>query len=249
MAGGRAAAAAGAPGPLGERRGFPAPPAGHRRHRGHRRGAAGGVAVDAAGLTTVLLADPRGRRNLDRGRAGVRAAAPGPDVRARGTRAPPGAHAGRLGGRRLRGLLRRGAGRAADTGPGTGDRLGAPLRRPGHDPARAHHHAGQRRGRRGVLPRLCLRRGGRGPAGAYLDRGLPGGHPRPPPSGLPTPPTPTPPLVLASLPMGLLFAQQRRITGGIQAPILTHVVWSTLMLRYLPPLFARRLAEERSSPE
>src|SRR3954447_9943209 len=62
MAGGRAAVAAGAPGPLGERRGFPAPPAGHRRHRGHRRGAAGRVAVDAAGLTTVLLADPRGRR-------------------------------------------------------------------------------------------------------------------------------------------------------------------------------------------
>jgi len=46
-------------------------------------------------------------------------------------------------------------------------------------------------------------------------------------------------LVLASVPMGLLFAQQRRITGGIQAPMLTHVVWSTLMLRYLPPLFAR----------
>ena len=54
-------------------------------------------------------------------------------------------------------------------------------------------------------------------------------------------------LVLASVPMGLLFAQQRRITGGIQAPMLTHVVWSALMLRYLPPLFADRLAEERSS--
>jgi hypothetical protein len=58
--------------------------------------------------------------------------------------------------------------------------------------------------------------------------------------------TRNPALVLASVPMGLLFAVQRRITGGIQAPMLTHVVWSALMLRYLPPLFADRLAEERS---
>jgi uncharacterized protein len=65
--------------------------------------------------------------------------------------------------------------------------------------------------------------------------------------GLATTATRNPALVLASVPMGLLFAHQRRITGGIQAPMLTHVVWSTLMLRYLPPLFARRLAEERSS--
>jgi uncharacterized protein len=67
--------------------------------------------------------------------------------------------------------------------------------------------------------------------------------------GLATTATRNPALVLASLPMGLLFAQQRRITGGIQASMLTHVVWSALMLRYLPPLFARRLAAERSSPE
>jgi hypothetical protein len=37
--------------------------------------------------------------------------------------------------------------------------------------------------------------------------------------------------------MGAIFAAQRRATGGIQAPIITHVVWSTLMLRFLPPLF------------
>lgn len=66
--------------------------------------------------------------------------------------------------------------------------------------------------------------------------------------GLATTATRNPALVLASVPMGLLFAQQRRITGGIQASVLTHVVWSTLMLRYLPPLFADRLAAERSSP-
>jgi uncharacterized protein len=65
--------------------------------------------------------------------------------------------------------------------------------------------------------------------------------------GLATTATRNPALVLASVPMGLLFAHQRRITGGIQAPMLTHVVWSALMLRSLPPLFARRLAEERSS--
>ena len=58
--------------------------------------------------------------------------------------------------------------------------------------------------------------------------------------------TRNPALVLASVPMGLLFALQRRITGGIQAPMLTHVVWSALMLRYLPPLFTDRLAAERS---
>ena len=46
--------------------------------------------------------------------------------------------------------------------------------------------------------------------------------------------------VLASVVLGALFGVQRRLTGGIQAPILTHVTWSALMLRYLPPLFADR---------
>jgi hypothetical protein len=40
--------------------------------------------------------------------------------------------------------------------------------------------------------------------------------------------------------MGALFGMQRRLTGGIQAPVLTHVTWSALMLRFLPPLFADR---------
>ena len=57
---------------------------------------------------------------------------------------------------------------------------------------------------------------------------------------LATVPTRNPALVLASVAMGALFAVQRRVTGGIQAPILTHVTWSALMLRYLPPLFADR---------
>lgn len=49
--------------------------------------------------------------------------------------------------------------------------------------------------------------------------------------------TRNPALVLASGLMGTLFAWQRQRSGGIQAPILTHITWSTLMLRYLPPLF------------
>ncbi|MFI6999270.1 CPBP family intramembrane glutamic endopeptidase [Nocardia sp. NPDC050175] len=49
--------------------------------------------------------------------------------------------------------------------------------------------------------------------------------------------TRNPALVLASILMGTLFGLQRRTTGSIQAPILTHLTWSTLMLRYLPRAF------------
>ncbi len=49
--------------------------------------------------------------------------------------------------------------------------------------------------------------------------------------------TGNPALVLAGLVMGTLFGWQRRTTGGIQAPVLTHVTWSTLMVWLLPPLF------------
>ena len=56
--------------------------------------------------------------------------------------------------------------------------------------------------------------------------------------GLATTSTRNPALVLASVAMGLLFGWQRKVTGGIQAPVLTHLTWSVLMLRYLPPLFA-----------
>jgi len=52
--------------------------------------------------------------------------------------------------------------------------------------------------------------------------------------------TRNPALVLAAGVMGTLFAAQRRSSGGIQAPVLTHLTWSTLMLRYLPPLFRDR---------
>ncbi|CAA9268061.1 MAG: Integral membrane protein, partial [uncultured Blastococcus sp.] len=182
-AGGRAAAAQRAAGPLGQRRGLPPPPAGHRRRRGGRRVAAGGVAVDPAGFTAVLRIDPRGRRHVGGRGTGVRAAAPGTDVRARGPTAPAGAHAGRLRGRRVRGLLCRGAGRPADPRARAGDQLGAQLRRPGIAPARAHHHAGQRSGGGGVLPRCALRGSGRAPAGARVDRGVRAGHDRDPQPG------------------------------------------------------------------
>lgn len=51
--------------------------------------------------------------------------------------------------------------------------------------------------------------------------------------------TRNPALVLASAVMGTLFALQRRSTGGVQAPLLTHVTWSALMFRFLPRLFRR----------
>lgn len=51
--------------------------------------------------------------------------------------------------------------------------------------------------------------------------------------------TRNPALVLAGGAMGTLFALQRRATGGIQAPMLTHLTWSGLMLRFMPPLFRR----------
>ena len=52
--------------------------------------------------------------------------------------------------------------------------------------------------------------------------------------------TRNPALVAASGVMGWLFATQRRETGGILNSVVTHVTWSTLMLRYVPPLFDTR---------
>jgi membrane protease YdiL (CAAX protease family) len=49
--------------------------------------------------------------------------------------------------------------------------------------------------------------------------------------------TRNPALVLASGVMGTLFAVQRRASGGLLAPILTHATWSALMVRFLPALF------------
>ncbi|WP_346006770.1 CPBP family glutamic-type intramembrane protease [Janibacter terrae] len=43
-------------------------------------------------------------------------------------------------------------------------------------------------------------------------------------------------LTFAALLLGLLTGAQRRVTGGILAPILTHVIWSSSMLFLLPPV-------------
>jgi hypothetical protein len=40
--------------------------------------------------------------------------------------------------------------------------------------------------------------------------------------------------------MGTLWGMQRRATSGLQAPVLTHLTWSALMLRFMPPLFRER---------
>ena len=49
--------------------------------------------------------------------------------------------------------------------------------------------------------------------------------------------TRNPALVLAAGVMGTLWGLQRRASSGLQASVLTHVTWSTLMLKYLPPVF------------
>lgn len=56
--------------------------------------------------------------------------------------------------------------------------------------------------------------------------------------------TGNPALVLAGLVTSVIFGWQRAATGGVLAPALTHVTWSVLMLRCLPPLFE----ESRQGP-
>lgn len=43
-------------------------------------------------------------------------------------------------------------------------------------------------------------------------------------------------LVFAAFVLGVVVAMQRRVTGGVLAPMITHVVWSSGMLFLLPPL-------------
>jgi hypothetical protein len=51
--------------------------------------------------------------------------------------------------------------------------------------------------------------------------------------------TANPMLVFAALTLGLVLGLQRRATGGILAPALTHITWSTTMLLALPALIHR----------
>ena len=43
--------------------------------------------------------------------------------------------------------------------------------------------------------------------------------------------------VFAALVLGPVLALLRRSSGGILAPMITHITWSTMMLFILPPLF------------
>ncbi len=56
--------------------------------------------------------------------------------------------------------------------------------------------------------------------------------------------TRNPALTIAGAVMGGLFGMQRRASGGVQAPMLTHVTWGMLMLRFLPPLFEQSIRRE-----
>jgi hypothetical protein len=55
--------------------------------------------------------------------------------------------------------------------------------------------------------------------------------------------TRSPALVLAGAATSVLFGLQPHTTGGILAPALSHLTWSLLMLRYLPPLVRLRPGE------
>ena len=49
--------------------------------------------------------------------------------------------------------------------------------------------------------------------------------------------TRNPMLVFAAIVLGTVCALERRATGGVLAPILTHVFWGLLMVLWLPPIF------------
>ena len=54
--------------------------------------------------------------------------------------------------------------------------------------------------------------------------------------------TRNPALVLAAGVMGALFGWQRRATGGLHAPTVTHLTWSLLMVTVLPRVLRRPCA-------
>lgn len=56
--------------------------------------------------------------------------------------------------------------------------------------------------------------------------------------GLTTVVSGVPLLVLAALCVGLVCTLQRRVTGGVLGPVITHVTWSSGMLLLLPPLLS-----------
>jgi membrane protease YdiL (CAAX protease family) len=57
--------------------------------------------------------------------------------------------------------------------------------------------------------------------------------------GLATVATANPMLVFAAVLLGAVLALERRASGGILAPILTHITWSMIMLFALPPVIGQ----------
>jgi hypothetical protein len=114
----------------------------------------------------------------------------------------------------------------------------------------ARHHRGLRRAIASVLryadagstPLVVLIASGSGVAEELYFRGALWSGPRPLGTttlayAASTAVTGNPALVLAGLVTSMIFGWQRAVTGGVMAPAVTHVTWSMLMLRYLPPLF------------
>ncbi len=52
-------------------------------------------------------------------------------------------------------------------------------------------------------------------------------------------------LVVAAVVMGTVFMVERRVTGGVAAPILTHLTWSTLVIFFLPALARAEFIERQ----
>lgn len=54
-----------------------------------------------------------------------------------------------------------------------------------------------------------------------------------------TVPTGIPLLVFAAAVLGLVVGLQRRVTGGVLGPMITHIIWSMGMLLLLPPVLGK----------
>ena len=172
-------------------------------------------------LLTAGLAES-GRRRARRGPIPVapqRLAHP-PRKRGAGPYRRPRRHRGRD----LRRVLRCRAGRPPPPHPAPCHRQRAALRRRRVNPAGRAHRVEQRGGGR-LFFRGALWSGSRPLRTTTLAYAVS------------TAATGNPALVLAGLITSVIFGSQRAATGGVLAPAVTHVTWSVLMLRYLPPLF------------
>jgi uncharacterized protein len=61
--------------------------------------------------------------------------------------------------------------------------------------------------------------------------------------------TRNPALTLAASAMGTLFGYQRRATQGVQAPMLTHAIWSVLMVTRLPRAVGQSTGKSRGADD